>query len=285
MLVRLCACRLVRCEVTGDRRDSELMSLLGRYRHALAVLYVLVTAGFAFLVAQHSLFALGLVRVIAMNGLDSAGSLGKSDKSEPTLIAILIFVAIELIFVLGVGRLTRKRRRGGRPMLAATLAIAAGSVLLLAGSVFFVGAELVDRLGGEGSARTAGTYFRDAETATIVFLILFVLAVWAIWWVTIFLVLRGGGPEGRERALRRAVWTVLAGSWFNVIAALAVDAGIRRQEKNPCYCSQGTFWSLLIGIPLLLLSIGPAIVLIYRHHQSDPAAARRTVWRQTKSER
>lgn len=267
--------------MTCDRDDHELMSFLGRYRHAVAALYVIATAGIAYLVVRHSIFALGEIREIAAPGARA----GIFDEPHDTasVTSVMIYIAVELFLVLGVGRLTRTRQPG-RSMLAAFLAISALAVLVLAGSVFLVGAELVDRIGGDESARNAGVLARDPGLPALVSVALFVLATWAVWWITIVAALRGGSA-GRERALQRAIWTVLAGSWFNVLAALAVDAGIRRQEEEPCVCSQGTFWSLLFGIPLLLLSIGPAIVLIYRHHQANPGAARRTVWLKTRTRR
>jgi hypothetical protein len=143
-------------------------------------------------------------------------------------------------------------------------ALAAGLVLSLL--------EMTDRLGGEGSMREVGRVYETFDPKAVLTVMLW---SWVPWLLIGWRCVRS---VDHHTALSRLLTILLAGSWIEFTVALPIDLAIRTRTKQ-CPCSSGSWFGLLLCVPILLWTVGPAIYLLYlrerRLSEKSPLRARR----------
>ena len=95
------------------------------------------------------------------------------------------------------------------------------------------------------------------------------LSSWLCWIAIGAFYVRGTDTFGCADSLVR---TLISGSWIQFCLVLPVEVATRPREAE-CPCSSGSFIGLMLMVPLILWSIGPAVVLLFvkeymlcRHH-------------------
>jgi hypothetical protein len=91
---------------------------------------------------------------------------------------------------------------------------------------------------------------------------------WAVWltvigvpwlfWLAVFTLLWSGPWLGKFRRMYRLL---LAGTWLEMLITVPVDVAVRKRTQ--CYCDEGTFFSLMIGITMIFWTFGPGVVLLF----------------------
>jgi hypothetical protein len=67
--------------------------------------------------------------------------------------------------------------------------------------------------------------------------------------------------KDRNRILQQLIRALLATSWIEFSLALPIDLSARNRES--CFCVIGSWVTLLVTLPLLIWSVGPALYLLY----------------------
>jgi hypothetical protein len=88
-------------------------------------------------------------------------------------------------------------------------------------------------------------------------LIALLVACW-IGWLWIFAICLVGEWTDCYRKLYRFL---LAGTVLELAITIPIDVSVRR--RTTCYCDEGTFWALLVGIVSILWILGPGVVLLF----------------------
>lgn len=84
------------------------------------------------------------------------------------------------------------------------------------------------------------------------------LAGWAFWFLVFALV--GGGQQWGRR-FGRMYRTLIAGTVLELLITLPIDAQVRRRTQ--CYCGEGTFYALAIGLTAVLWVFGPGVAILF----------------------
>jgi hypothetical protein len=89
------------------------------------------------------------------------------------------------------------------------------------------------------------------------------LVAWTFWFLIFALV---GGGQWTQR-FSRMYRTLIAGTVLELLITIPVDVQVRR--RTHCYCGEGTFYSLAIGLTAILWAFGPGVVILFliRRHQ------------------
>jgi hypothetical protein len=195
-------------------------------------------------------------------------------------ILVVVFVALQLAFISGAGRISVRREAPPPWKMTLSIAIFAVTIGCITWATLAACLELVDRL--DASSGRAGIHMlgdREAIGPAIVG------GFW-LFWLGVGWVLARGVP--RETALGRMAAIVIAGSWIEFAVALPVELVTRDRTKD-CPCASGSWIALMSSGPLLLWAIGPAILLLYRYEWGltldDPSHARRVLQRKTRRRR
>jgi hypothetical protein len=180
-------------------------------------------------------------------------------QAEPSavLVPAVVLLALQAMFLAGAPQLRWPRPAGRRPML---LSVIAGSFMaglltlgVLATAVsFFQADELVarfDQFIGGGQPR----FVMDISLVVIAIMLL----SWGIW-LAIFTVAWTGEWLVRFRRMYRLIF---AGSWLELLVTIPVDVQVRKRTK--CYCGEGTFLALILGITSAVWAFGPGLYLLF----------------------
>ncbi|MBL9141989.1 MAG: zinc ribbon domain-containing protein [Phycisphaerae bacterium] len=147
---------------------------------------------------------------------------------------------------------------GGRSMRASVLgaaAIAAGltcGILVLASEALLLSATTTMN---DSLDLGAAEPLRDVLAEPLAWLLLWLMLglIWA-------LALRSAGQARDPSLPTRAFRWLLAGTVVEVALAVTMLAWIKRRDN--CICAWGSYWVLVLGILVVLLLCGPAIVLL-----------------------
>jgi hypothetical protein len=168
-----------------------------------------------------------------------------------------LLLALQAMFLAGAPHFRWPRPTGRRPMLLSVIAgsFMAGllSIGVLATAVsFFQADDLVarfDELIGAGQHR----YVLDVSLVVIVIVGL----SWAVW-LAVFALAWTGEWLVRFRRMYRLIF---AGSWLELLITIPVDVQVRKRTK--CYCGEGTFLALIVGITSAVWAFGPGLYLLF----------------------
>ena len=93
---------------------------------------------------------------------------------------------------------------------------------------------------------------------------------WAFWLLVFALI-------GSGEWTRRFGWvyrTLIAGTILELVITIPIDVQVRRRTQ--CYCDEGTFFSLIIGLTAILWTFGPGVAILFfiRRNQLRLASGR-----------
>ena len=159
------------------------------------------------------------------------------------LIAVLILVGLQALFLVGMPHFRWPKPTSGIPMV-----ISMSTGALLAGLLTF------------GVFATLLNAFNvwDRIVNAVEFNIFWVIA--AAWggWFFVFLVMWAGEWL---HVFRRIYKFLIAGTVLELLVTIPVDVHVRRRTQ--CYCGEGTFFAMVIGITLAVWSFGPGLVMLF----------------------
>jgi hypothetical protein len=207
----------------------------------------------------------------------------------------LVVFGMQLLLLLGAPQLhwpRPQRRRSIFVSLAAGAAIAA----LLSAGIFFAGRSLYQLIYDPASFRSGIVFSASAPTtapATATMpapttapaaaatpassdsdvpwtLIGIALLGWTFWFL-IFALLGAGHRTKRFSWMYRML---IAGTVIELLITIPVDAEVRK--RTSCYCGEGTFLSLIIGLTAILWTFGPGVAILFfvRRNQLKAASDR-----------
>jgi hypothetical protein len=169
---------------------------------------------------------------------------GGSLDLKPIAIIVASIVILQSLFLLGAPHLRPATPRSGKPMMI-SLAVGGLVAALLSGGVI---------------ASIASLFHFSANNlpdSTGSLLIALLLACWIFWlWIFAFCLI--GEWTVRYRKLYRFL---LAGTVLELAITIPIDVSVRR--RTTCYCDEGTFWALCVGVVSMLWILGPGIVLLF----------------------
>jgi len=205
--------------------------LLVRLRVLLAGIYFLGLAALAWAVLfDHRLFDLDFGRDIRAFAVVS-----------------VIFFAMQALLLSGAPHLRWPKPTRGRWMYVSLAAGALMAGLLTFGFVAVIGTMAGGNIEWLDSISNSG-------------LIAFVIVIGGPWlfWFGVFTFLWTGTWLGKFRRMYRLL---LGGTWLEMLITIPVDVSVRKRTK--CYCDEGTFFSMMIGITMIFWTFGPGVVLLF----------------------
>jgi len=259
----------------GAAPIGALLAWLASQWRALAAAYVLLVILWTLAAsALHTDSWLLLFDSLFSHSLDQS-----SDSSNFALdvIEVIGFVALQLAFISGAGRITVRGEPPPPWKMALSIAIFAAAIGFITWGTLAACLQLVDRLdSSSGRAGIHMLYSTESIGPAIVG------GCWLFWLGVGWTLARG---TSRETALGRMTAIVFAGSWVEFAVALPVELVTRDRTKD-CPCASGSWVALMSSGPLLLWAIGPAVFLLYRYEWNrtldDPSHARRVLQRKTR---
>lgn len=84
-----------------------------------------------------------------------------------------------------------------------------------------------------------------------------VLAAWTFWFLVFALIGRGEWTRRFSRMYRM----LIAGTILELLITIPIDVQVRRRTN--CYCGEGTFFSLAIGLTAILWVFGPGVAILF----------------------
>lgn len=238
---------------------AEILDALRRHRGWVLTLYLLLLLGWFALVIPLGIAVSSEVfhELIGTGGiwtLDDFGPWGR--------VAILAaFLALQAAFIWGGGRIRMDMERAKPWKLAVSVLIFSLFMAVLSTGFILSFLEMTDRLGTVGTVRL--THDRMNDNALLRFFGVLVLWSWIPWlavgWLCVW-------KTDHYAGLRRLALTLLAGSWIEFAVALPVDLTLRTRTKE-CPCAAGSWLALVLCLPILIWSVGPAIYFLYRNER------------------
>lgn len=249
---------------------NALVDLLARHRLVLLITYIIVFAGFSTL-----LFTIGLDAGITLCHGIFAFLRGDPDPWavidsefgtdwDTAVMLIAGFCLLQAGFLWGGGRIAISRSRPNWYRYILSSIIIASLVALLA-----LAAVLV-----VGQFAITDALLDESESLGTILLVI-VPCAWLVWFIIAILQFRRHGHFG---ALARLSAALVAGSWVEFALALPIDIATRESHED-CLCASGSWLGLLVIIPVMIWSFGPALYLLYLYEKAratdDPTRARR----------
>lgn len=166
----------------------------------------------------------------------------------PLLGITAIFFSGQVLLLVGAPhwRWPRPRRRG-----AVWVSIVAGSLiaaLLSAGILLSLMSllEIVGVIGKDAHDSLGGFLFFAAIGVPWLFWLVLFGFVWVGEWLTLF---------------RRMYRFLVAGTFLELAITIPIDVQVRK--RTSCYCGEGTFFALIVGLTAIFWTFGPGIVLLF----------------------
>jgi hypothetical protein len=163
------------------------------------------------------------------------------------LITIAILTTPQILLLAGAPALPRIRPQRRRSMLVSL----AGGAFVAGGLTFGIIASILNL------TERWEAFGESIDDSLDGFAWIVLLVPWAIWfcifafawsgqWIAIF---------------RRMYKLLIAGTVLELLVTVPIDAKVRKQTD--CYCGEGTFWALAIGIAAAFCTFGPGMVMLY----------------------
>lgn len=198
------------------------------------------------------------------------------------LIGTLVLFGAQFLLLLGAPHLRWPRPRRRRSIF---ISLAAGSAIAVLLSVGIACAgeslykliyhpELFKAL-SDGplvinpttAATTPATAARSGPD--IPWLFIGIIAVAWILWFVVFALIGADQWTGRFRRIYRAL---IAGTILELLITIPIDAQVRK--RTDCYCGEGTFVSLAIGLTAIVWTVGPGVAILFFVRRNQRKAAR-----------
>ncbi|HZL33838.1 MAG TPA: hypothetical protein VFC78_00930 [Tepidisphaeraceae bacterium] len=174
-----------------------------------------------------------------------------------TLIAFAFFAGIlfgmQALLLAGAPKL--RRRRVGRRRMAVSI-ITGGLMAALLSVGFFATSVSVFRLDFAGALDRPGLHWVK-EGSGVRFLLVMIGVPWLMWSILFALLWARKWVTGFGRMYKLLV----AGTWLELLVTVPVDVAVRRRTR--CYCGEGTFYSLIIGITMMFWTFGPGVLFLF----------------------
>jgi hypothetical protein len=229
-----------------------------RVRFVLLGLYLLLAAGWYFL-----FFSATSPVGINFNAYNTAG-----ETAIAFLVGTGIVFGVQLLFLAGAPQWRWPRPRRKRSIY---VSIAAGSLIAVMLSVGIVTAlySLWQLIFTPGAfSRSLGTVQSNPNAGVVTtttsnweltpwILLAIALSLWIFWFV-VFAVVGGSQWSRRFRWIYRAL---IAGTVIELLITIPIDAQVRRRTN--CYCGEGTFFSLIVGLTAILWTFGPGVAILF----------------------
>ena len=198
------------------------------------------------------LYGVALATVICLFMIDDLISFSAS--WDAVVAASVVFIALQCAFLTGAPHWRWPRPTGRRPMW---VSLAVGS--LLAG---FLTLGLAGTLGSllriQGPVeRTLETLQRGQRMNGFWAFGLCLVVPWG-GWLVVFLCLWAIQPAV---LFRRVYRLLIAGSLLELLITIPVDVQVRK--RTSCYCNEGSFLGLIVGITMAAWAFGPGLVLLF----------------------
>lgn len=88
-------------------------------------------------------------------------------------------------------------------------------------------------------------------------LLMAILIPWGVW----FFVFAAFWIGTWDKRFGRMYRLLLAGTWIELLVTIPVDIAVRRRTN--CYCEEGTFFGMTIGLTMAFWTFGPGVVLLF----------------------
>lgn len=189
------------------------------------------------------------------------------------LVATLVLFGLQFLLLLGAPQLHWPRPRRRRSIF---VSLAAGSAIAMLLSIGIVLAstslyKLIDAPDSfrEGTVITSispGPATAPAPTPPPRFnwrtdipwaIIGIVLGAWTFWFLVFALV----GSREWTRRFGRMYRTLISGTILELLITIPIDVQVRKRTN--CYCGEGTFFSMIIGLTTVLWVFGPGIAILF----------------------
>ncbi|MDX2017115.1 MAG: hypothetical protein SFY95_05665 [Planctomycetota bacterium] len=160
------------------------------------------------------------------------------------------FVSLAVTLSLIASAIIRRACARGIPIMLSLTMLALIAAMILTGAAFAL-AELFEQL----------TTFELPTAGWVTLTALAVLVPWTLGTLLIRAYLRRGAPtQTEEWALTRIARWLFWGSAIEIVAAIPLDVMVRR--RTSCYCSEGTFWTLVLAATAGLAALGPMVFFL-----------------------
>jgi hypothetical protein len=229
-----------------------------RARFVLLGLYLLLAGGWYFLF---------------LSGSDPVGmSFGVHDSTAQVVITALVGTAIlfgvQLLFLAGAPQWRWPRPRRKRSIYVSIAAGALIAMMLSAGiftalyslwQLIFTPGAFSRSLGAIQLSPISGVVTTSTSSWELTPLIVVAigLSMWVFWFV-VFAIVGGSQWSQRFRWIYRAL---IAGTVIELLITIPIDAQVRRRTN--CYCGEGTFFSLIVGLTAILWTFGPGVAILF----------------------
>jgi hypothetical protein len=182
------------------------------------------------------------------------------------IIAVFAYVLAQLAALWGLGTVYIQRRSHRGRTVIAVAAVAFAGALLPIGAAGLI----------EAALQTAANSFQSSKLALLDMVFSYFIWIFGAGWLFwFFLGCIHWYGRGRNGTVQRLVRAVLATSWIEFSLALPIDIAARNRES--CYCGIGSYMTLVVTLPILVWSFGPALYLFYLRERelslSDPGRA------------
>jgi hypothetical protein len=249
-------------------RDFDpVVDLLARHRGWLVAAYLLILAlciG-AVLAFNVSVFP-EMVDQMVSPATDFVDRPSSEYRWTILLPSVLGFFILQALFLWGGGRVQLTGATVRLRKLLLSLVIMAALMVLVSAGILVSLVEMVERFdSGDPTRWAAATVFSARYWLSLL------IVSWSAWLLVGWLAVR---RVDHRTGLSRLIAVVLTGSWIEFSIALPIELATRPRTKD-CPCASGSWLTLLICIPLLVWSIGPALYLLYRREQRLTQADRR----------
>lgn len=187
------------------------------------------------------------------------------------LVATVTLFGLQFLLLLGAPQLHWPRPRRRRSIFISLLAGSALAMLLSIGIVlafaslykliytpdlFRDGSIITTVTPGPATAPAPAPPF-DWRTDIPWAIIGIVLAAWTFWFLVFALVGRGEWTRRFGRMYR----LLIAGTILELLITIPIDVQVRRRTN--CYCGEGTFFSMIIGLTAALWVFGPGLAILF----------------------
>src|SRR3954465_2579930 len=180
--------------------------------------------------------------------LSDLSDLVTSDRWQGALFLAGLLLVVQIALLLGAPQLTwprpRRRRSIASSMIAGSLLCAAVTVGLV-----FSALSVLTLIGIEWQPRDPDAWFGLDGLA--------ILALWAIW-LFVFVFIWAGEWLVMFRRMYRLL---IAGTVLELLVTIPIHVHIRK--RTHCYCGEGTFFGLVLGISAAACAFGPGVVLLF----------------------